>query len=46
MSDDGLKKGNEQFPEPAHLDDQRARLRSGVICGLAWRCWGLCFSSA
>jgi hypothetical protein len=37
MSDDGLKKGNEQFPEPAHLDDaaRAAQKRRNLWLGLA-----------
>lgn len=37
MSDDGLKKGDEKFPEPAHLDDaaRAAQKRRNLWLGLA-----------
>ncbi|MEZ6002103.1 hypothetical protein [Hyphomonas sp.] len=37
MSDDGVKKGGEQFPEPAHLDDaaRTAQKRRNLWLGLA-----------
>lgn len=37
MSDDGVKKGGEQFPEPAHLDSaaRAAQKRRNIWLGLA-----------